>query len=277
MTVLRMFEAEGVVACFDEPNTIGDKLDIDAPRNAPAKSPHLYLNLVHFHSSFDFMEVVVGPTVVPINHAAVAAASAPAGATIAFGWNAATGNHLLVSHGLGYVPHAMVVHEGNLLWPGMPVQVQGDGGVRYASVYVTASEVRLFEYASVGPSTLEASTQNYTVLVFRQPFPPAPGAKLFEYNSGTGEVKLARDRIRSSRRYLQVAPGGSPFGIALGRTIDLNNGAVRAFRPNGTYSEPVPSIQVGLSRPQGFSTVYGAPMVYGGSYAGSTSIQVQAP
>jgi hypothetical protein len=89
---------------------------------------------------------------------------------------------------------------------------------------------------------------------------------------------MAFERFDSSRRYLQVVPGGSPLGLSLGRTIDLNNGAPRAVRPDGTTFDPVPATLT--TRIQGNyqpAPAYGASLAYGGSYAGPETVQVQAP
>lgn len=268
--------ATGRCALYDENGTSGDADNPNSTRNAPLNSPASHLDKVYFHSDFDYMEVSHGPTVATISHAAVTAGSVPSGASIAFGWTAASADHLLLTHGLGYVPQAMVVYDGNLLWPGMPVQVDGSGGSRFVSFYCTSSAVRLYEWASVGSSNLAAASRDYTVLVFKAP--PAPsGSVLVDFDPSTGVVEMGFGKFNSSRRYLQVVAGGTPFGIAYGRTIDLNNGAPRAVRPDGTTFDPVPSsLTLGVERP-GTSYVQGSSMGYGGSYAGPGSIQVQAP
>lgn len=270
----------GRCALYDEPTTSGDPQDPNSARNSPLNSPVSNLQFVYFHSDFNYMEVSHGPTTVAVAHASVpvGGTSFPeSGASIAFGWKATSANHVLLTHSLGYIPHAMVVVAGNVLWPGMPVQVASDGGSRYVSAYCTTTQVVLYEWASSGATTLPATSLNYTVLVFRNP--PAPtGNILIDFDPVTGDVEMGRGQFDSSRRYLQVVPGGSPFGIAYGRTIDLNNGAPRAVRPDGTVFNPVPTtLRLGLTRLQGYPTVYGASMAYGGSFTGPTQILVQAP
>ena len=266
----------GRCALYDENGTSGDADNPNSTRNAPLNSPASHLDKVYFHSDFDYMEVSHGPTVATVSHASVTAGSVPGGATIAFGWAAASADHLLLTHSLGYVPQAMVVYAGNVLWPGMPVQVEADGGARFVSFYVTSSEVRLYEWASVGTGNLPSASRDYTVLVFKQP--PAPsGDILIDFDPSTGAVQMGLGKFDSSRRYLQVVAGGTPFGIALGRTIDLNNGAPRAVRPDGTAFDPVPAgMALGIERP-GASYVYGSSMAYGGSFTGPGQIEVQAP
>lgn len=282
MAIVKMNDpATGRTALFVEPVEMGDPEDPNSVRNYPLNNPATSLQYLYFHSDFDYLEVALGPTNVVIPHAAIAAGSPPAGATVGFGWNGFTANHLLLTHGLGYVPRVLIIVNGNTLWPGMPVQT-GGGSTRFASFYVTATEVRLVEFSSAGPGGLAAANITYTVIVLSDP-PAATGNILFDFDPVTGIVEMGRRKFKSDRRYLQVVPGGSPFGISYGgKTIDLNNGAMRAFRPDGTYYEPVPAgLQLGLAQYDLYGTYYGisygASMGYGGGYGGPGNIQVQAP
>lgn len=284
MTVVFMTDTTtGRVAIFDEAPGGGAYDDPNSLRNRPLNDPVTWFANLYFHSDFNYMEVSTGPASVAVSHPAVATISAPTGATANFGWGSGTADHVLLAHGLGYAPLALVALGNNILWPGMPVQSQGDGGQRYATVYTDATNVRLYEFASVGVSNLAAASLNYTVIVFRNP--PAPsGNILFDFQSATGEVQMGLGKFNSLRRYLQVVAGGTPFGIAYGgRTIDLANGAPRAFRPDGTFFEPVlAGLQFALPRIDlrgtNWGTTAGASMAYSGSFAGPPgSIQVQAP
>jgi hypothetical protein len=92
-------------------------------------------------------------------------------------------------------------------------------------------------------------------------------------------------KFHSDAPYLQVVPGGSPFGLFNDRSIDLHNGAPKAWRPDGTTFAPVPANLKswlpfnpygGGASPGG--EPFGASMAYNGSYAGPASaLQVQAP
>ncbi|WP_297105122.1 hypothetical protein [uncultured Devosia sp.] len=271
----------GRCALYDENGSTGDFNDPNSARNAPLNSPASHLDKVYFHSDFDYMEVSHGPTAVTVNHAALSIGAAPPGQIFPFGYTTAAADHLLLTHSLGYPPLALVIYDGNVCWPGMPVQADAGGGARFVTAYVTNTELRLYEFASVGSGGLPAVSREYTVLVFRAP--PAPsGDVLLDFDPATGVVQMGLGKFDSSRRYLQVVPGGSPFGLSLGRTIDLNNGAPRAVRPDGTSYDPVPSgLQLGLGRGAmgiaDYGYVYGASMAYGGSFTGSGSVQVQAP
>lgn len=270
----------GRCALYDEPVLTGDPDDPNSARNAPLNNPVSNWEYIYFHSDFDYMGVSHGPTVVNVSHASVAAAGSSlpeAGASINFGWGAASATHTILTHNLGYVPNAMVVVNNNVLWPGMPVQVASDGGSRYASAYCTTTQVRLYEWASSGATTLPAINLSYTVIVFENP--PAPsGDLLIDYDPITEITQMGKGKFSSDKRYLQVVPGGTPFGIAYGRTIDLANGAPRAVRPDGVTYNPVPSsLAVGLVKYPGYPTTYGSSLAYDGSFTGPTQIQVQAP
>lgn len=266
----------GRCALYDENGSTGALDDPNSTRNAPLNSPASHLDKVYFHSDFDYLEVHDSSTVT-VSHAAVSAGSAPSGFNSAFGWNAASADHLLMSHSLGYVPFVLVATGDNIIWPGMPVQTGTNGAARYASVYATSTQIRLYEWASVGSSSLAATSLDYDVLIFKDP-PAASGSVLVDFDPSTGVVTMGKGKFDSTRNYLQVVAGGTPFGLALGRTIDLDNGAIRAYRPDGTYYEPVPAtLKAALVRDVGYSYVYGGDMGYLGSYAAPTAIEVQAP
>lgn len=270
----------GRCALYDEPVNTGAFDNPNSARNAPLNNPASNLPFLYFHSDFNYLEVVATPSVT-VNHAAIPAAAVPAGATINFGWASAVADRLLYTHGFGYPPKVLAVLGNNTLWPGVPVQT-GSGATRFASIYVTNFEVRMVEFAAASPVALPAINLTYDLLVMSDP-PSPSGSIMMDFNESTGIVQMGRGKFRSDRRYLQVVPGGSPFGIAFGgKTIDLNNGALRAFRADGTAFEPVPAaLQLGLAQYDLFNNYYGisygASMGYGGAATAPGIIQVQAP
>lgn len=275
----RAFPSTGAVAIFDEPNTTGDVHDIDAARNAPAKTPASHLDKIYFHSALDLLEVAAA-AVVTLNHAAVSAGSGVSSTTegsAVFSWAGAVATHTLLdltSLGLSKEPFILVAAGGNVLWPGLPVQTESGGRARYCTAYSTTTAVTLWESASRTASTLSAISIDYTVLVFRDP-PGDVNDLLMAFDADTGDFQMGLGRFSSLRRYLQIAPGGSPVGLSLGRTIDLSNGAPRGVRPDGTTFDPVP---VGATaRVSPGTGAYGGSLAYGGSYTGGGAIQVQAP
>lgn len=271
---LRAFPAAGIVAMFDEPNVTGDVLDIDAPRNAPAKTPADWLPNIYFHSDLDYMETVFAGDV-EVSHPAIDV-DPGSGYSDYVVFTDDDEDHILYEHNLGYPPMALVAIGGNIIWPGMLIHV--DGGVnfwRFGTVYCDDQYVRLFvKTAVLSGNDAPAADLSYTVLVFKEH--EATGDKLFDFDPATGVTTMGRGKFSSAARYLQVAAGGSPLGIALGRTIDLNNGCSRAFRPDGTYAEPGGGSGSTYTITPGNGS-YGSPVQYNGSYAGPATIEVQAP
>jgi len=266
----------GKVALFDEAAGGGAFDDINAPRNAPLIDPANNLDKVYFHSDLDYFEVVFEATIT-INHPLIAAGTVPPDYTIAFGWNSISADYLLQTHSLGYLPFALVAQGTNILWPGMPVQEDANGGGRYVSAYVTTTELRLYEWGSIGNVDLPAVSLAYKLLIFKQP-PAASGTYRVDTNAGLGTASLGFNKFNIARKYLQVVPGGSPLGLSYGRTIDLNNGAPRAMRPDLTSYDPVPgTLNLTMLTHFGYPRVAGASMAYGGAFAGLPVIQVQAP
>lgn len=227
MGVIRGFDAEGIVACFEEEAGGGAMFDIDAPRNAPAKTPIAHLDKVTWHSSFDQFELAVGPSDVTINHTSLAAASVTTGigsiTSTVYGARRVT-DILLLTHGLGYKPRAKVTIGGRVVVSGQIIQDLTDR-VRIVSVFTTTTGVYLRETAFSSSSALPAFDQAYRVYVFRQA-QANPSAPLFS-NSG-GLTTIAREIIRSDRKYLRrTGVGDEEFSIDSGPTLDIANGSKR--------------------------------------------------
>lgn len=268
----------GRCALYEEPSGSGAADNPYSARNAPLNNPASNLAYLYFHSDYDPMEVVSGPTVVGINHATIAAGTGPGGAVsvnngrVYGGYSA---DHLLLTHGLGYVPDFFLLSGSNVIHPGFPIQYDSaDGRARQVTAYATTTQIRLYEVGVQTSTALAGLTVNYTVLVLKAP--PAPtGDVLLDFNPSTGVVKMARDKFSSDRRYLQIVAGGSPFGLPLGRTIDLANGTFRSVSPDGTIRDVVPStfrVSFGSGTP-----TYGPNGNYNGAFTGDPSILVQAP
>lgn len=258
--------APTIVACYDETPGGGDPQDINAPRNAPALDPASYLDKITWHSSLFQYEIAYGPTVVTVNHPAVAgivvyhgviwnagsfSSTTPAGVAFAVAGQVVTTDHLLVTHGLGYVPKVMVVYNGSMLSMGQVVQISGQTS-RTVTIYATSSGVYLREVAISSDVSLPATSLNYTVLIFRNPT-PNPLKKLFQY--AVSGLSLAKGIVDSSKKYLRrTGVGDSPFSLNLGPTIDAENGGVRYATGGVVVSEPrytgsmaaPPYVQVGV-------------------------------
>lgn len=290
MAVFMTYKVGNKIAIYDEAPGGGDPANPNSLRNRPLMDPTNWLDYIYFHSDLDNMEVFSNSTVL-VNHSFVGGVetggTSSGGSEINAGvrYRKSTADRFLVTHNLTYIPNVFVVVGSNVLFPGTPVQTFGDGRGRYISVYATTTQVRMYEWTSVSDTDLPAVSINYRILVIKNAPAKVPTAPLFDFNKASGIVQMARGRFNSSRNYLQVVPGGSPFGVAYGRTIDLKNGAVRFVNPNGSVFEPVPASLKGKfkftyvsdEQIKTYDPGYGASMAYTGSFTGPTQILVQAP
>lgn len=267
-------EFASATAMYFEAGDEGDPMDIDAPRNRPAKYPEAWLDYILFHSRLDHMEVLAAGTTT-INHSSVAPASTPSGMAAAFAWRGGEATHVLASYDdLGYVPVAIVAAEGNAV-NGTPIQQGAVSSTRFATPIISATGLSIGEWSSIGADGLSATSITYTWLLIKRPDAPS-GDLAKEFDPATGVLSFDRNRFRTDRRYLQI--GGSLLAIPMGRSIDLKNGAARVWRADGTYYEPVPATAaMALLGHTTGSISYGASMAYNGSYADPGSIPVQAP
>lgn len=270
----------GRVAFFLENGTTGDVDDPASIRNAPLSNPGGHLDKLRFHSDLDYLEVSHGPTDVVISHAAVGPGSGPAtgmGINNLLFYGGATADHPLLTHSLGYVPDFLVIANGDTLYGGTPVQRLSDGRTRHVTAYATTTQIRLSECAVRTSASMPALDVSYTVIVFRRP--PAPsGDILIDRDPATGVVEMGFGKFNSSRRYLQVVAGGTPYGFSQGRTLDLSNGAPRLVDPDGTITDVVPAgTAMAFYSAAEPSFTYGASQAYDGSFAGSPGVLFKVP
>lgn len=268
----------GRCALFEEPVGTGDPKDPNSARNAPLNNPSTNLQYLYFHSDYDPMEVVLGPTTVAVAHGTIPAGS-PSGGVVGLNNGRVYGgyatSHVLLTHGLGYVPDFFILQGANTVHPGYPIQFDSaDGRSRNVTAYATTTQIILYEYGVQTSNALAGMSINYTVLVLKRP--PAPsGNILMDFDPATGIVKIGRDKFSSDRRYLQIVAGGSPFSLPLDRTVDLANGAPRSVSPDGAIRDVIPAsfrVAYGYGGP-----TFGPNGNYNGAFTGSPTIQVQAP
>lgn len=264
MAVFRGFTAEGIVACFEEAPGGGDMFDIDAPRNAPAKSPELHLDKLIWHSALSQYEVALGPVDVTVNHTALAGKTAYRGVSFGAGpldtgggisvtliGDLRTSDISIGAHGAGGVPKVMLAYGGRILPAGYVVQ-QGAGQSRTISPWADASNVYIREFAVSSDVALGAVSFTYQLLVLRKRS-ANPALPLF--SGGSAGLQMGRGIIDSSREYLRaVGFGDSPFSLDNGFGIDAENGRLRTAAggvvvTESGYSGSMPAppfVQVGV-------------------------------
>ena len=254
MALIRGNIFSNVVACYDEAVGGGDMFDINAPRNAPAKTPSDYLDKLIWHQRCFQYEMPVAPADVAITHAALATANtyyvvsaysvSPGGPTgpgtseigfVVQGANRIT-DILLLTHGLGYVPKFMVSLDGRRVCDGFVVYSDASGSHFRVSVFATATGIYLRESAVATNTSLAAVAKTYRVMVFvnRAPDPSKP-----MFGKAGAAMTLGRGIIDTSRRYLRrTGSGDSPFALNLGTTLDIKNGGSRSASGGVVSSEP---------------------------------------
>ncbi len=296
MTVVFMTNpATGHCALYDEAPGGGDPTDTGSLRNRPLISPNSWLANIYFHTALDNLEVFSSTSLL-VNHALVAgtASTTVGGSNTAFGessGNKQTGvtygfttTYVLTTHNLGYIPDFLCIVDGQAVFAGKIIQNNADGRARYITAYATTTQIILHQWCSVSASDLAALSKTYSTIVFRQQR-SISGNNLIDFDPSTGIVEMGRNRFKSDRRYLQVVPGGSPFAIAYGKTLDLKRGSIRVVNPDGTFLEPISPSQssrfVVRYRNHGdwafYTPAFGATMGYDGTFTGPTQIMVQAP
>lgn len=291
-TVFCKFPQEGVIAIFEEAPGGGDVEDINSLRNRPAKDPENWLPNILFHSGLSYLEIAAEGTVIRSHSSAPAASYSSGGgdtdgiAAGAYGYGSTYEDFAVVTHNLGYECYAAVIFDGKVLHPGIPVQVGSTGEIRYATAYSTTTQIRVKTWCSIGQSVLPSTSITYKAIALRDPR-TATGNILWEVDDTTGIVQMGRSKFSSDRKYLLAVDGGSPFSVLNGRGGDTNNGAARLADGGGGVTDTVPStskmaivsgLVTGDADPNAVTpTVYGSPMVYGGSFASPSSFQIRVP
>jgi hypothetical protein len=204
----------------------------------------------------------------------------------AYGYGSTREDFAILTHGQGYPTYAAVVFDDKVLHPGMPVQVGSTGEVRYATPYVTDTEVRVETWCSIGQNVLPSASIAYQALAFRDPRGPSGNSRL-KGDASTGVVTAGRGRFANNRKYVQIVDGGSPFVMPKGRAGDADNGAARLIDGDGGVTDTVPSgtkQKIVTTFDPGDSTSaqttpssFGADMVYGGSFASPSLLSLQVP
>lgn len=211
------------------------------PVLGPFTNPEDHLELVKFHSDFDYYEVFSGPTNVNINHAQVNGRSQsttyPGDFTVTKNGRTVIVTHDLVTHGLGYVPDFIVIHNDVILAPSTLIQIQSNGAGRFVTPFATTTKIRLFDFGvgSASGENLSATTLTYTVVVFKAP--AVTSDDVFSWDNATGKLTLGKGKFKNDVKMLRsAAVGDSPYDLSLGPAHDIKNGRTRFVAPDGTVA-----------------------------------------
>jgi hypothetical protein len=239
MTV-RLYADELRCAIYDEAPGGGDPIDPLSLMNRPVVSPLSWLSNIYFHSDLDYYGIAVKNLSVSISHAAIAGMVRTAAggnqevsAAVTFGGQTVETNHLLVNHGLGYVPKFFCIYDNRLIPHGTPVQDSGFGLKRFVTAYATSTQIRLHEVGYSSASTLPAVSRTYQVIVFREPSADPTEKQLDLYAGG---ADFGRGKFRGAEPHLRAdGLGDVLWPIATGPTAGVRNGGLRVWVPNGSF------------------------------------------
>lgn len=236
---VRLYADEFRCAIYEEAPGGGDPIDPLSQMNRPVVNPLGWLSNIYFHSDLSYYGVVASNLSVSITHAGVPGAVRSAGgegevSTVV----TTTGlvvpeDHLLLTHGLGYIPRFFAIRDGVLAPSSVPIQRVSKTRIRYASFYATDTEIRVRTVGFSDENALPAITVTYGVMVFRDSAPD-PVGKMFDVSSG--EAVFGKGKFRGSNPHLRVVgPGDTPFAIATNRTAAIRNGGARSYIPDDTF------------------------------------------
>lgn len=241
----------GVIACFTEPNSVGDIEDYNAPRNAPAKNPGAYLDLVQWHIDFFQYELAFPIITTAVTHPTIPGQNKYWGPSNQYYMNDPTyvsaisyrvpgqtivTDHTLVNHNLGYAPLAFVAWENTMIMPGVTVQIESDGRTRFISLFATSSVLGIREVATSSSASLPAVSRSYKSLIFKAT--EAQGGRPLFGREGANVV-LGRGKVDTSKSYLRRVGGAeTPFDLDRGPTIDINSGRTRVVTGGNFLTEP---------------------------------------
>lgn len=240
----------GVIACYTEPNSVGDIQDFDAPRNAPAKYPGQYLAHIDWHIDFFQYELAFPVAGTWVTHPTIAGSEKFWGPSDQYWMGNPTyvsaigyrvpgqtviTDHILVNHNLGYAPLAFVAWDNAMIMPGVTVQIESDGRSRFISLFVTGSVLGIREVATSSLSALPAVSRYYQSLIFKTTEAQA-GRALFGREGAN--VVLGRGKVDTSKSYLRRVGGAeTPFDLDRGPTIDVSHGRTRVVTGGNVLTE----------------------------------------
>lgn len=139
-----------------------------------------------------------------------------------------TETYSLANHGFGAVVPFVAFYETAQLPAGTVVQQAGES-VRAVSVFVTGSQVRIFENWVTFDDTLPAVSRRYRVFLFQTLFSGAGNESIriepSVFRAGFGKLDTAFRYVRES--------GAPDFFVTAAKTADVQGGGLRVVLPNG--------------------------------------------
>lgn len=124
-----------------------------------------------------------------------------------------------------------VAFYNNVQLPSGLIVHQSGASVRAVSIYVTASEIRLFERWATFDNTLAQVNRTYRVIIMQTLFSPSGNVSI---QAEPGLFKAGFNKLNTDYRYLRKDNATPSFYVGPGKTADVNNGGLRVVLADGS-------------------------------------------
>jgi len=142
-----------------------------------------------------------------------------------------TSDYVIGSHSFGTVPAAVGFYQGAQMPAGFSVQKVGQS-VRAVSLYITSTQVRLFENFVTFDNVLGAVSRTYKVYLFQNLFSSSGNVAISisptSFNAGFG-------RLSTNYRYVRKSSTPDLY-VTNNKTADVSNGGLKIVLADGTTS-----------------------------------------
>lgn len=210
----------------------GDVAIYEGGYEAAFTSPLANLNRVFFHSALDYVGVAHVYNGV-ISHPD-RAASGGNDKYLANNKQPQSGTQewtLLTFPDAGYIPHGILVVNGEQLPGAAPIQRNGPASARYAILRMTSTSAILHERWHTFNDSIPATNITYTLYVFTGPIAQS-GTKTL-YITPT-QMIASRGKLNTDLRYIRSTPTNPGFRLIRGATADVSGGGLRMVTPAGS-------------------------------------------
>lgn len=210
----------------------GDVAIYEGGHEAAFTSPLANLDKVYFHSSLDYVGVAHIYNGV-ISHPA-RAASAESDKYLVNNKRPLNGTQewpLLSFPNAGYVPHGILVVNGEQMPGAAPVQRNGAASSRYIMLRMTQTSAILREHWHTFNDSLAALNVTYSLYVFTGPIAQSGDKTLLITPT---QMIASRGKLNTSYRYIRSVAANPDFRLIRGPVADVRGGGLRIVTPAGT-------------------------------------------
>lgn len=130
----------------------------------------------------------------------------------------------------GYIPHGILVVNGEQLPGAAPVQRNGAASARYVILRMTNTSAILHERWHTFNDNIPATNISYTLYVFTGPIGPSGNKTLY---ITPDQMIASRGKLNTDLRYIRSTAASPAFRLIRGATADVSGGGLRMVTPNG--------------------------------------------